>query len=652
MKKILAFLLALLFCGTCFAGCTGGGSGVEDTPDDPETLPTPPVSSDEIITDRDSIEYAFDEIYTNGEVADSENGFATSADVTGARFMLNGSYVSTLSNFSSRMDLKMELYNGESMRVVNAPAGMAFTLPVSEAPEVDYSISEYRIQYTFDDSVLTYSAENGNPYTANTDPWGIYRDEWLLRWINNDEYIANNGLERTSEVIYANTEIKPGYDLYMYSVRIVDENDIVERPYYNIAVIRETTDVVNFALFVMKSKEDKTDVMRSIVDSYSKFNARGLARNYYSAGEPVANPDWNEETAAYFDQIQNADSISWGAFSYSMPGTSNGLNPGQSYYDTYLTRSRNMQEAIEEAWGYDFDIYPTYTHILDAFPVNMAKELAGGNGTNGKPVLQFTYQYTTNNNIVADNITPMFDILRGEYDETFRKLAQDIKEYGAPVLFRLNNEMNTDWTSFCGLITLLDPDIFVMTWQRLYDIFTEEGVDNCIWIWNPVANSAPYSSWGEDLCYNPGVEYFQLLGATSYEMNNGTGTTYEQRAANVLSFEEHYSSLYEKNSGVWDEYSVIISEFACGSGGSATGELGRNGDIQADWVEAMFEELNAAEKADYVKQIKGAVWFNCNDYSGSLINNRLRFIDPEGWNNETYDDLAATVEAFRNGLNP
>ena len=141
MKKIAAFLLALLLCGTCFAGCTGGGSGVEDTPDDPETLPTPPVSSDEIITDRDSIEYAFDEIYTNGEVADSENGFATSADVTGARFMVNGSYASTLTDFSSRMDLKMELYNGESMRVVNVPAGMAFTLPVSEAPEVDYRIS-------------------------------------------------------------------------------------------------------------------------------------------------------------------------------------------------------------------------------------------------------------------------------------------------------------------------------------------------------------------------------------------------------------------------------------------------------------------------------------------------------------------------------
>ena len=366
----------------------------------------------------------------------------------------------------------------------------------------------------------------------------------------------------------------------------------------------------------------------------------------------MANPDWNEETAAYFDQLQNSDSVNWGVFSYSMPGTDGSMNPGEAGYDSMLTKSKNMQEAIEEAWNYDFDIYPTYTHLEHAFPVNMAKELAGGNGTNGKPVLQFTFQFTTNNNIVADNITPMFDILRGEYDETFRKLAQDIKEYGAPVLFRLNNEMNTDWTSYCGMITLLDPDIFVMTWQRLYDIFTEEGVDNCIWIWNPIATSCPYSSWGEDLCYNPGVEYFQLLGATSYEMNNGTGSTYEERASGVLSFEEHYSSLYEKNSGVWDEYSVIISEFACGSGGSVTGELGRNGDIQADWVEAMFEDLNAEDKPAWVSQIKGAVWFNCNDYSGSLITNRLRFIDPDGYNNETYDDLAATVEAFRKGLNP
>lgn len=648
MKKLMALLLSALLCGTCFAGCTDGGEGGPVEPGTPE----PETPSDELVTDRGSIEYAFGGIYTDGEIEDAANGFSSASDVTGARFMVNGSYAGTLTEVTSRMDVKLELYNGTGMRAVNLPAGMAFTIPTSETPEVDYGIAKYRIQYTFEDSVLTYSAESSNPYTSNVDPWGTYRDEWLLRWINNDAFISNNGLERTADVVYADTEMKPGYEVYLYSVRIKDDAGTVERPYYNIAVIRETNDVVNFALFVMKSKQDKTEMMRSIAESYSKFNSKGIARNYYTAGEPVANPGWNEETAAYFDQIQNADSVSWGVFSYSMPGTAGSLNPGESGYDSMLARSANMKEAVEEAWGYKYDIYPTYTHLEHAFPVNMAKELAGGNGKNGKPVLQFTFQFTTNNNLVAENITPMFDILRGEYDQTFHKLARDIKEYGAPVLLRLNNEMNTDWTSYCGMITLLDPDIFVMTWRRMYDIFTEEGVDNCIWIWNPIATSCPYSSWGEDLCYNPGTEYFQLLGATSYEMNNGTGSTYEERASGVLSFEEHYSSLHEKNSGVWDAYSVIISEFACGSGGDYSGELGRNGDIQADWVREMFEDLNAEEKPAWVSQIKGAVWFNCNDYSGTQITNRLRFIDPDGYNNETYGDLADTVAAFREGLNP
>ena len=98
---------------------------------------------------------------------------------------------------------------------------------------------------------------------------------------------------------------------------------------------------------------------------------------------------------------------------------------------------------------------------------------------------------------------------------------------------------------------------------------------------------------------------------------------------------------------------MIISEFACGSGGSATGVLGRNADIQADWVEAMFEDLNAEDKPAWVSQIKGAVWFNANDYNAQgEIMNRLRFLDPDGQRGETYDDLSATVEAFRNGLNP
>lgn len=70
-------------------------------------------------------------------------------------------------------------------------------------------------------------------------------------------------------------------------------------------------------------------------------------------------------------------------------------------------------------------------------------------------------------------------------------------------------------------------------------------------------------------------------------MNNGTTLT---------SFKERYTKLYNKNKDTFPEFSVIISEFACGSGGDTSGALGRNAASQAKWVEDMFKEFNAAEK--------------------------------------------------------
>ena len=56
----------------------------------------------------------------------------------------------------------------------------------------------------------------------------------------------------------------------------------------------------------------------------------------------------------------------------------------------------------------------------------------------------------------------------------FTNIANAFKSYKEPILFRLNNEMNTDWTSYSGIVSLLDPDIFITTWKRLYNIFEEK----------------------------------------------------------------------------------------------------------------------------------------------------------------------------------
>ncbi len=664
MKGFIKAILGISMAGTLLAACGACGGG---------GLP-----AEDVITDSATVNFTLQGIYTKGEALDAQNGFAAASDVKGVRVNKNGEYVSAYTEFSSRHDLKLEFFNGKSVRIVLPSTGTAFTLPVKDVVS-DYSIGAYRSQFTFGDSILTYSAEHSNPYSGQNNGWQIYVNEWLLRHLLNPAYYENQNLtllkpldfdvipvgdDGTSDGTHAYPTVKAGnltrregYEIFRFDV-LIEDNAGIERPYYNIGVVRKVKDDRNFGLFVLKSASDCSELMDKIVLTWDRFDIKGTLRNYFDGGDPLENPRWNDETRNYFRQLMTEDKKNWGVFSYSMPGNEDGLLPGQKEYDEYLQKSKEMQTYIEdEIWGRKYDIYMTYTHlgwgaaddpdrIPHYFPTAMAKELAGGNGDGTRQTLEFTFQYTTNNNTVAEEVSPMFDIMRGKYDEYFRRLALDIKEYARPVMFRLNNEMNTDWTSYSGIMNLLDPDIFVMTWRRLFDIFEENGVDNVIWIWNPIAKSCPYSGWSEDLCYFPGREYAHLLGGTSYEMNN-----YPDSAENrMTTFASHYGNLYAKNQPYFEKWGMIIGEFACGSGGnsgdSAGMELGRNGDAQAKWVEGMFEELYAENPAPYAKQIKGLIWFNCNDVDDDGIFNRLRFADPAGG----YEDLAATHAAFRKGF--
>ncbi len=671
--------MATLFGLSMFAGCakTPSGGGNQGEP------PSPP-SVTEPNKDKASLEFSFEGLYPNGELKDEENGFSDVSDLKGAKYFINGEYLPSYTELGKRQDIHFEFYNGESVRVVHASNGTAFTLPAKDVT-VDYSIAKYRTQYFFDDSVLTYSAESKNPYAGQAGGWYTYLNEWLIRHLVNPAYYENQNLTLLNELDFEVSPVKDGtsdnihsyptvregnltrrdgYDIYRFDIRINDAEGI-ERPFYNIGVVREAKDSRNHGLFVMKSKENKAELMDKLVMSWKRIPVKGTARNYFTAGAPLENPRWNAETKAYFNQLMTEDKKNWGVFSYSMPGEEDSLVPHSGAYDEYLSKSLAMQHYIEdEVWGRKYDIYMTYTHLgwgaiqpndhsRHYFPLAMAKELAGGNGNGERPTLEFTFQFTTNNNTVDEEISPMFDIMRGKYDEYFKRLALDIKEYGAPLMFRLNNEMNTDWTSYSGMMNLLDPDIFVMTWRRLYDIFEENGVDNVIWIWNPIAVSCPYSGWGEDLCFFPGREYAQLLGGTSYEMNNYP----ENAETRMTTFAKHYGDLYTKNKDYFSEWGMIIGEFACGSGGDADASagmvLGRNGGAQAKWVEGMFNELYAEKPMAYAKQIKGLIWFNCNDYEydpetgrATGVINRLQFANPNG----EYNDLKATHEAFRNGF--
>lgn len=60
---------------------------------------------------------------------------------------------------------------------------------------------------------------------------------------------------------------------------------------------------------------------------------------------------------------------------------------------------------------------------------------------------------------------PILDIYRGKKDDDLRRIARQIAQYGEPMLFRVNNEMNSDWTCWAAHNAMLDPEIFTDTWD-------------------------------------------------------------------------------------------------------------------------------------------------------------------------------------------
>lgn len=620
-SRYLSFCFLLVLCFSC-------QQENPVTPDKPEP-PSPTPEPSEYITDAEAVASMW-----HSRFADGVN-FTSSEDVQKAKWVLNGkaqpTYNRSLRNASS--DLRYEFVGAECMRFVSESDGYAITIPLDLGLTADYTLAKYGQRFESSDVSLRVTLERVNPYPATQEYYRIYTGEWLDRYINNSAYISQNGLQYIENTVLEDETLMEGYSVNIYSIKAKG----LDMPYYKIALVRPVGQLAKFGFLLFKCR-NSSDLgqFESILKTFKVISNFGTSKNYLEPQKALANPKWNAQTARYYEKLLTQKTFDFGVFSYSMPGDNEPDNVAAQ-----REKLRAETDRLEEAFGRHFDIMPTYTHIAwysskMEFPCTLAAEFAGGDGFNSKPVLQFTYQFTTNNNNVSsynttECQTPMFDILRGVYDDDFKKLASQIKAYSAPVLFRLNNEMNSDWTSYCGMMTLCDPEIFIQTWRYLYDLFEREGVDNCIWIFNPIAVSCPYSKWGENLSYYPGNDYVQALGVTNYEMGNNVP---------FESFRDRYTLVYNTNKDLFGQMPWIISEFACGSGGATSGEEMRNASYQAQWVHDMFKDFIDYDANPYLHPLKGGVWFNCNDYSGEQTTNFLR-LDPS---------LTQTLEEFRWGF--
>jgi hypothetical protein len=344
--------------------------------------------------------------------------------------------------------------------------------------------------------------------------------------------------------------------------------------------------------------EDYAAACLSVLDSYKAVQKRGVSVSTLK-GWPAANPNWSPETAALYKKYQTKTDIDWGIFTA----------------DVYNTGINETIPAMEDKIGIPFEVVLMYQQLGIDVPVE-ALRAAHDDGK----IIELTIQVSAQNNEDVYGYTPVFDLIQGAMDEDIRRLASQIKDFGLPILFRLNNEMNSDWTSYCGIVTFSDPEIYKAVWRHIYDVFEAEGVNNCIWVFNPNDNDYPPSNWNNFTRYYPGDGYVQMIGVTGYN----TGTYYRHVTGETWrEFDGIYGEIDRKYSQYFNWFPWIITEFGSSSvGGDKVG-----------WIDRMFENIGKYEN------IKVAVWFSYADFDTREGKNGA--VARPYWLDETPDTLAA-----------
>lgn len=522
----------------------------------------------------------------------------------------------------------IKLNGEEDIKIVSKSNGTTTLQNISDKYNV-----EFPGNFTFDfsqskDFIIAKSNDLSVHISKDRSP---YEDTfWYIEYYQNRFYTNENFLAQNNITLHENryTEINGKKTLVL---SLTKHLDVLDDLTYTYAFIQ--TNGQYYTRFMFKSTDSFStkyqNIYMNILNSYSETTESGIKETliyyankaskkllnieelipnteskYFLDMHPIKNKNWDEKTLALYNAFLNSKDLKWGIFTENI---------------TTTAIDEKIPE-LEEYLDYEFDIILMYNHLGNPLPLETMRKMRDED-----KIIELTVQTCANNNTKLFDYTPMFDIIEGKKDEQIRTLAKEIKEFENPVLFRLNNEMNSDWTSYSGIITLSDPEIYKQVWHRIYDIFEDENVTNCIWIFNPNDNNYPPSKWNNFLSYYPGNEYVHMIGITGYN----TGTYYaEQNGETWKSFKTIYDEINNKYKDLFGEFPWIITEFASSS-------IGGN---KAKWIEDMFKHIN-----NY-PNIKAAVWFSAADYDPSFPGTSK--VSRPYWLDETKE----TLDAFKKGL--
>lgn len=480
--------------------------------------------------------------------------------------------------------------------LVDKPKGYSVAFP--KDMQFDLSLSPEQIK-AYNDNLTVIVTREWSPYL---DRW-YYIDNYLNNYYLNDNYIKSNNITiRRNE-----KSIQKGAEKQVISIsRTPKSQNIKRQNEYTYFYIMSTTGEQAFFRIMFKCYDYKKckPLIDEIIASFEELKVEG--NNSFSTDfKPKPNSKWNKETKNLYKKICNSDKTHWGVFI-------DGAYQKKEKYEKL--------QQLEKELDFEFDFSLHYVLLGWEFPTDkMEKFYKDGKITE----LTLQVSYFNNDHLFGENINlNMYD---GQVDESIRKFARGAKKFGHPFLFRINNEMNSDWVNYSGVAALSDPEIFIENWRRIYNIFDEEGVDNAIWIFNPNAEDCPPAHWNSYISYFPGSEYVHMIGMTGYNTGEYYKDVYNEK---WRTFDEIYKEPYEKYINVFGKYPFIITEFASSSVG---------GD-KAQWITDMFKSIKK------YKNIKMALWWSHADFD----------MRPEFYKNIArpyfIDETPKTTHAFKNGI--
>lgn len=267
------------------------------------------------------------------------------------------------------------------------------------------------------------------------------------------------------------------------------------------------------------------------------------------------------------------------------------------YYPSAPKEMIQLME-LEKKLEYTFSFLVRYQTFDEEVPINELQRAYDNNR-----YVELTLQTMK---MDEDNSGIIYEILDGEYDEYLQRYAKALKEFGHPVLFRLNNEMNGDWCVYSSFHHSKDTDLFIEMWKYVYNIFKDNEVDNVLWVWNTHDLSYPSFKWNHYLNYYPGDEYVDIIGLTGYN----TGTYYKGEI--WRGFTEVYDGLYDEYSTIFSQ-PLMITEFGSNSIGGS----------KEEWIDEMFNNI------ERYKDIKIAIWFSGIDRDSKGNPARIYELDEE-----------------------